>query len=207
MKYAAKRFKSLAIALKEIEPFVRNGAHVQTGKPFANLNDMRSREILANWLICAAFNAEAQSERLTFVSTIDPIGGDGVLLDTATEQTWPTEHVLVPTQNPKKIIELEARILDAIGQKVAKGGAAYAGGKTLVVLLNAGEGRWVPNKLAKSLPQPLHFGAVWVVGLQGVEAEEYVYNITQIDQEAAIAYVWRVRIAADFDKWTVERIQ
>jgi hypothetical protein len=88
MKYPAKRFKSLAIALKEIEPFVRNGTHLQTGKPFANLNDMRSREILANWLICAAFNAETQPERLTFVSTADPIGGDGVMQDRETEETW-----------------------------------------------------------------------------------------------------------------------
>src|SRR6476660_6894011 len=34
MKYRVTRFKSLAIALKEIEPFIRNGEHLQTGKPF-----------------------------------------------------------------------------------------------------------------------------------------------------------------------------
>src|ERR1700730_14048878 len=113
MEYPSKRFKSLAIALKEIEPFVRNGAHLQTGRQFANFNDMRSREILANWLICATFNAESRAERFTFASTSDPIGGDGVMLDTETGETWPTEHVLVPTQNPKKK-ELETRILDAI---------------------------------------------------------------------------------------------
>jgi hypothetical protein len=105
------------------------------------------------------------------------------------------------------VIELEARILTAIVQKQAKGGVAYAGGKTLVVLLNAGEGMWIPNRLAKSLPQPLHFGAVWVVGLQKVEAGEYAYNVTQLDEELGIGHVWRVRIAADFDRWTVERIQ
>jgi hypothetical protein len=26
----------------------------------------------------------------------DPIGGDGIIYDTATEMTWRTEHVLVP---------------------------------------------------------------------------------------------------------------
>jgi hypothetical protein len=57
------------------------------------------------------------------------------------------------------------------------------------------------------LPKPLHFGAVWVVGLQGVDAGEYIYNVTQMDEEAGAAYVWRVRIAPDFDKWTVSRIQ
>jgi mono/diheme cytochrome c family protein len=44
MKYPARRFKSLALALKEIEPHVRDGKHLQTGKPFGNFADMRSRE-------------------------------------------------------------------------------------------------------------------------------------------------------------------
>jgi len=94
MKYPGKRFKSLASALKEIEPFVRNGKHLLSGSPFDNFGDMRSREILANWLICAAFNSGSDPERLTFASTQDAIGGDGVLIDTATDETWPTEHVL-----------------------------------------------------------------------------------------------------------------
>jgi len=207
MKYDAKRFKSAAIALKEIEPFIRNGMHLQVGKPFANLNDMRSREVLANWLICAVLNFETRPERLTFVSISEPIGGDGVMLDTETEETWPTEHVLVPNLTSGQAVELEARILDAIAQKRAKGGAAYAARKSLVILLNAGEGVWVPNRLAKSLPQPLHFGAAWVVGLHSVEAGEYVYNVVQLDEESGIAYVWRVRIAADFNRWRVERVQ
>jgi hypothetical protein len=33
MKYPVRRFKSLGLALKELEPFVRNGAHLQTGNP------------------------------------------------------------------------------------------------------------------------------------------------------------------------------
>ena len=148
MKYDAKRFKSAAVALKEIEPFIRNGMHLQVGKPFANLNDMRSREVLANWLICAVFNFETRPERLTFVSISEPIGGDGVMLDTETEETWPTEHVLVPNLTSGQAVELEARILDAIAQKRAKGGAAYAARKSLVILLNAGEGVWVPNRLS-----------------------------------------------------------
>ena len=45
MKYPATQFKSLAAALKEIEPFVRNGQHLQTGKPFERFGGMRSREI------------------------------------------------------------------------------------------------------------------------------------------------------------------
>ena len=52
MKYPVRRFTSLEVGLKEIEPFVRNGAHLQTGKAFKQLGDMRSREILANLLLC-----------------------------------------------------------------------------------------------------------------------------------------------------------
>src|ERR1700688_403277 len=66
MKYPGKRFKSLAVALKEIEPHIRDGKHLQTGKPFGNFSDMRSREVLANFLICAAANFENQSERFAF---------------------------------------------------------------------------------------------------------------------------------------------
>jgi hypothetical protein len=162
---------------------------------------MRSREILANWLICAAFNSENQPERLTFASTHDPIGGDGVLVDTETGETWPTEHVLALV--PPSDEQIEQRVLEAVAQKLAKGGAAYATGKTLVVLLEGGGHTWFPNKVAKALPRPLYFGAVWVVGLQGVEDGDYIYNVTEMDQEAGIAHVWWVRISADFDKWSV----
>jgi hypothetical protein len=44
MKYHVKQFKSLAAALKEIEPFVRNVQHLQTGKPFEKFGGMRSRD-------------------------------------------------------------------------------------------------------------------------------------------------------------------
>jgi hypothetical protein len=208
MRHDSKRFKSLTIALKEIEPYVRNGKHLRSGSPFKNFGNMRFREMLANWLICAAFNSESQQpERLTFASTSDPIGGDGVLVDTVTEETWPTEHViaLVP---PGDVGEIEPRVLAAVAQKIDKAGAAYATGKTLVVLLEGGgERQWYPNKVAKALPQPLHFRAVWVVALHGVEAGEYVYDVMQMDEEAGVAHIWRVRIAADFDKWSVARVQ
>lgn len=207
MKYPVKLFKSLAIALKEIELFVRNGMHLRTGAPFDNFGEMRSREALANWLLCAVFNSESQPDRLKIASTSDPIGGDGVLVDTITDETWPTEHVmaLVPPENED---DLETRVLAAVAQKLAKGGAAYATGKTLVVFLEGGGRTWHPNRVARALPRPLHFGAVWVVGLHRVgNTGEYAYNVTQMDEEAGVAYVWRVRIAADFAIWAVTRIQ
>jgi hypothetical protein len=69
-------------------------------------------------------------------------------------------------------------ILKATEKKVSRGGAAYATGKTLIGFLDAGAGVWFANKVARNLPDPLHFAASWVAGLQGVEAGEYVYGVT-----------------------------
>lgn len=57
---------------------------------------MRSREIVANWLLCATIQAVDKRE-LVFYS--DPIGGDEIIQDAATGQNWQTEHVLVPRQS------------------------------------------------------------------------------------------------------------
>jgi hypothetical protein len=32
--YNARRFKSLSVRLKELEPFIRNGEHLQNGRPY-----------------------------------------------------------------------------------------------------------------------------------------------------------------------------
>ena len=204
MKYPVTQFKSLAAAIKQIEPFVRNGQHLQTGKPFEKFGRMRSREVLANWLVCVATNAATEG-KLTFCS--DPIGGDGIICDAATGETWPTEHVMVPRLRAGQTDDAETLILKAIDQKRDKGSAAYAAGKTLIVFLDAGAGTWFPNRVARRLPDPLHFAAVWVVGLQGVEAGEYVYGVTNLDLTEGNAPTLLVRIKEDFDAWEVTRTQ
>ena len=207
MKYPGKRFKSLAVALKEIEPHVRSGKPLQTGKPFGNFAKMLPREVLANILVCAVADFESEPSRFTFAATDDPIGGDGVIEDTQTKDTFPTEHVLVPDLKDGAAEDIQALILSQVALKQDKGKAAYAGGKTLVVFVNAVGGPWFPNRVAGSLPKPLDFAAVWVVGLHGVENDEYSYNVMQLDKEAGTAQVWRVRIAADFNSWQVDLIQ
>jgi hypothetical protein len=101
----------------------------------------------------------------------------------------------------------EALILKAIAQKRTKGGAAYAAGKTLIVFLEAGAGIWFPNKVARQLPNPLLFAATWIVGLHGVMAGEYVYNVTCLDINDGDAPALLVQVGRDFDSWTVSRIQ
>lgn len=201
MKAKVTRFKNLKVALKELEPFIRNGRHLFIGKPFKRMEGMRSRELLANWLLCVAVNSVTEADRLTF--TTDPDGGDGLIVDMTTEIAMPTEHVLALKPRSKKPATSDLLILKAITDKQNKGGKAYASGKTLVVFAED-VGEWFPNKLARQLPDH-DFEAVWVVGVQGVEAGEYVYNVTRLDR--AHAPVWRVRIAENFDAWTVEPVQ
>lgn len=204
MKYPVRRFKSLQAALKEIEPFVRNGAHLQTGKAFQQFGDMRSREILANLLVCMTIKA-SDGKDMTFSS--DPIGGDGIVQDKATCETWPTEHVMVTRHAVSEDDDAKSLILKAVEQKRQKGGPAYANGKTLIVFLDAGAGEWKPNVVARELPEPLLFAAVWVVGLHGVEDGEYVYNVACLDISEGDAPAFLIRINKAFDGWNVTRVQ
>ena len=166
---------------------------------------MRSREALANWLICVVLNSDRQSDRFSFTS--DPTGGDGIIYDSKADSAWKTEHVMVPeiasktTQN-----DTEARAIEAINKKNDKG-AAYAGGKQLLVFLNSSGQPWYPNKLARQLPQPLHFDEVWVLGLQHVQDDAYNYGVSQLTIDTDCAAVWTVHIARSFDAWEVQRIQ
>jgi hypothetical protein len=200
MKYAISRFKSMELALKEIELFVKNGAHLQSGKPFGRFGGMRSREMLANWLLCVTINA-IDGRQLTFSS--DPTGGDGIIQDQATGETWPTEHVMVPRQSGAGQVDAQSLILEAVEHKRAKGGAAYASGKNLIVFLDADADTWFPNRVARALPQPLHFATVWVVGLQCVDEGVCVYGVTHLDASDGDAPAFHVRIAGEFDTWEV----
>ena len=89
-----RKFKSMEVALKTLEPYIKDAAHLQTGKPFQNFGNMRSREAVANWLLCATANA-IDGRNLSVASTKDPIGGDGILHDENTGESLPT-HCSAP---------------------------------------------------------------------------------------------------------------
>ena len=122
------------------------------------------------------------------------------------ETAWPTEHVMAGGPRSEET-PADQTILDAIDQKNKKGGAAYASGKTLVVFTDAASGAWHPNRVARQLPQPLNFAAVWVVSLQHVHDGEYAYVVSCLDVSDGDAPTLRVRINPDFSSWTVERLQ
>lgn len=213
MKYQVVRFKNLRLALNEIAQFVRDPRQLQTGKPIKKFGGLRPRELLANWLVCAAFNEHCGSpDRLTFIAdstSKDEIFGDGILLNTETGETFPTEHVIVPAAKQGKTADLATRILKAITDKINKGGSAYASGKTLVVFLNDGsDAEWKPTRVTKELPDPPHFAVIWVVGLHAFDAKsgEYTYAVAQLTLEDGNAPTFIIR-TSDFDSWTVTRAQ
>lgn len=204
MRHSVKKFKSMKGALKELEPFIKNGTHLSSGRPFRRFDDMRSREILANWMICAAYNRDHGADWLTFTS--DPTGGDGILHNTKTGESWRTEHVMVPKAKPGETSDIETLIADQVKLKQNKGGTAYASGKTLVIFLDAGLGNWSPNRAARQLPS-CDFNDVWIVGLQSVAQGAHLYAVTKLELVEGNAPVWNVQIPASFDDWTVWRRQ
>ena len=206
MRYPATTFQSLKVALKEIEPIVKeNSQHLATGRPLTKLGDMRSRELLTNWLLCATAQAIENREMMLFS---DPVGGDGIIQDVAADRTWAaTEHVYVPRHEGGQGADPNALILDRINKKRTKGGAAYASDKTLVVFVDATTRAWVPTYIARKLPKPLHFAAVWVISLQTVKDGAYSYGLTRLEIIDGKAPVFMVRISKDFDAWEVMKIQ
>jgi alkylhydroperoxidase family enzyme len=109
-----------------------------------------------NFVVLISF--EEEGARIT----TDPEGtvGDGIIYDTVTERACPMEHVLARRTARDKGLDADTLILRAVRNKQKKGGAAYASGKTLVVLLEDGE-VWFPNK------SPSCYRGSWILRLYG----------------------------------------
>ena len=113
-------FTSLKVALKELEPFIRDGRHLQVGDEFKRFGGLRSRELLGNWLLCVAANATVGGDRYTFTS--DPGEGDGLIVNETNGSVLETEHVFVPGPHPgapagRNDTEPMALILEKIAHK------------------------------------------------------------------------------------------
>ena len=111
---------------------------------------------------------------------------------------------MVGSARDREGVEIHPVILDAIQSKVDRG-PAYGAGKTLVVLSEA-TGVWFPNRVARQLPNPLHFSDVWVIALQA-PTRPCVYGVTYLDISNGDAPTWKVSLDQNFSTWTVAQIQ
>lgn len=201
MKYKVKRLKSLAVALKELEPHIRDGRKIKSHPEFKSIKQ-RPRELLGNWLMCAVANAERGAETIHIYS--DPFDGDGMLVNSATDEKMFIEQVYARAEDGA---DAEALITKAFFLKAGKG-EEYAAGRTLVILSDA-SGSYFPNRLARQFKGKHHFMGVWLLGLDAAAIAErrYTYTIADISGETELAPVWRVTLADDFSTWAVDRMQ
>jgi hypothetical protein len=201
MKYHVKRLKSLAVALKELEPHIRDGRKIKSHPEFNSIKQ-RPRELLGNWLMCAVANAERPAETVHIYS--DPFDGDGMLVDSATDEKMFIEQVYARAEDGD---DPEALITKAFSLKAGRG-EEYAAGRTLVILSEAG-GPYFPNRLARQFKGKHHFKGVWLLGLDAAAIADgrYAYTCADISGDTEPAPVWRVALADDFSSRTVARLQ
>jgi hypothetical protein len=196
----------MSAALRQLEPFLRidNARLLRTGRPARNFGRMLPREMLGNWLVCAAVNFDRPDAPLYFTS--DPSGGDGLLYDEKNKTIQPTEHVYVPPPPEGEIRSGDELIRDAVADKASLG-APYATGKILVVLLEALL-PWEPANVVRMLPAHA-FEGVFVTGVESYVEDEYTFAVAwlTLQEGHAQAPLFRVRIAKGFDSWEVSRAQ
>lgn len=198
-----KALKDLRAALKPLEPIFRNittsrgKIPLEAGREIEVFGRLKPRELAVNWLLAAVADHLFPDQHFTVAT--NPEGGDGQIYNLASRTGLPTEHVIVRGgEGPADDL-----IPTAIQKKVSKGGKAYASGKTLVVFRYGGGDKqpWYPNKLARRLPDPLHFDAVWVVGFEGLSSGGMVYAVARLEKIGSP--VWWVTIRPDFQSWAV----
>src|SRR5215469_1300371 len=117
MESGIKRFKSMQAALKQLEPFLRidYARLLRTGRPMRNFGGMLPRELLGNWLVCAAANFDQPDRPMGF--TTDPTGGDGILFDEKNKIPYHFEHVFAPHPATAELPTGGELVKDAVARK------------------------------------------------------------------------------------------
>jgi len=202
MKYAIKQPTSLRDAIKDIAPDIQRN---KLGERYKNYDGLLMREVLGNWLVCAVLNARNPNpDRFTFTSEPrDGPGADGAILDKTTGLALAAEHVMVAEardgQRPNE--SAEQLVLAQIKKKLAKGDAAYASNKVLVVYLDADVAGYSPKALRECLPASFAFESVWVVVPQ---AGWWDYDVIYLDLTMPNPETYHVSITEAFDDWSVK---
>lgn len=195
-----KQIKDFKIALKDMEPYVKNPSFLIKGREFTNFS-LRPREAWANWLLCVVLR-KLHGENLTFAEDIE---GDGFIVDKNTGEFIPTEHVSA-LENPfNKLPKGEDRVINAINHKIEKG-SDYAKGKWLVVFFD-GAGEFLRNKIRENIKGRHNFGAVYCIGLLTSDDRGYSYSVTEfIESHNDKSITFKVEIIDDFTNWEVSQM-
>jgi len=195
-----KLIKDFKVALKDMEPYVKNPAFLIKGREFTNFS-LRPREAWANWLLCIVLR-KLHGERLTFAE--DP-SGDGFIVDKNTGELIPTEHVSALENPLNELPKGEDRIINAINLKIAKGDE-YAEGKWLVVFFD-GAGEFYRNKIRENIKGRHHFGAVYCIGLLTSDESGYTYIVTEFkESHGEQSITFKIEINGDFTDWKISQI-
>ncbi len=194
--------KDLEVVLGDMEPWVKNPNFLYSGRS-GNIK-LLPREILANWLLCAVGNSNANNDPFTFCN--DPFGGgDGIVINRDSGEQMVTEHIFVPKHQKKDKKNAEELIVEAVQKKQNKGGKAYAEGKHLIIFCD-GIGNWFPNKVGRKIQKIHNFSSVWAIGLERVENEnDYFYWVTLFNENHSPAS--QVKIDFQQKKWSVKKVQ
>jgi hypothetical protein len=204
MRYRVTAARDLKSMLCDLVPLIRDAQRqLHVGREIGNFAQ-RPREVLGTWLICAALNYQSGAPE-TWTFSTDPDGGDGLIILRAEGRGERIEHVFVREVPAGQT--LEDAIVAAATAKQKKGGAAYAEGKHLAVLCDAGgETAWYPNRVGRALHDAHDFESVWAVGLHEADDENhYTYWVTQFDSE--VSPVVRVSIDLSTCEWHVDTVQ
>lgn len=197
MEQKINSIKEFKLALKDLEPYVRNPDFLAKGREFNNFS-LRPREAWANWLLCVVIR-KLHGEYITF--TEDP-NGDGFIVDKRTGEVVPTEHVSALENPYNPLPKGEDRVINAINHKI-KRGKDYAQGKWLVVFFD-GAGEFYRNKIRESIKGKHHFAAVYCIGLLSSGENGYTYSITEFkDSSGDESVTFIVEINSDFTDWNI----
>lgn len=196
-----KQISNLKIALKDMEPYVKNPQFLTQGKRFINF-DMLVREAWANLLLCIVLN-KITNDNYTFQENPN---GDGIILNKVDQTQFLVEHVCaMDFPAGRKLPSGEDRIIWAIDHKINRG-ENYAEGKSLVVFFD-GAGWFRRDKIRKNIKGRHNFKVIFIVGLLDV-VNGYSYIITEFrDSYGDKSITHKVSINEDFTDWFVEQIK
>lgn len=196
-----QQVRDMQALLKDMEPYVKDPRYLHRGREFGNFR-LRPREVWANWLFCAVLQ-RLNKTKITFAEDNEC---DGIIVDTETGQVVRTEHVSAMEIPEGRVRPKgDARIIEAIEEKVARG-SAYAEGKFLLVFTD-GAGEWRRKNVREAISGKHNFKAIYCIGLESAGPEGYAYTLTQFHPKTPDASIsFKVRINGDFSEWKVFRL-